>query len=142
MQNSQTASQCGCNRCKPGFSSPMTLQRYCRRCKHWFNEACVAALGREIGKNIKAGLPSAYSDIDFDPQFLSLLTMPIRQGGSCGIVGNGLIITRAITLIEEARKIGRLPEGWMDTMQKHMQSVVDEMTPRYYCLTCLPMSVI
>ncbi|KAG1832550.1 hypothetical protein DFJ58DRAFT_736335 [Suillus subalutaceus] len=89
-----------------------------------------------IRSNVKAGLPSNFRDIDFDPQFMSLLTMPIRRGGSCGIVGNGSLIVQAIALIEQARTLGRLPDGWKDIMQKAVLPATDEIIPRYYCLTC------
>ncbi|KAG1843313.1 hypothetical protein DFJ58DRAFT_731729 [Suillus subalutaceus] len=84
-----------------------------------------------IRSNVKAGLPSNFRDIDFDPQFMSLLTMPIRRGGSCGIVGNGSLIVQAIALIEQARTLGRLPDGWKDIMQKAVLPATDEIIPRY-----------
>ncbi|KAG1804196.1 uncharacterized protein BJ212DRAFT_1304406 [Suillus subaureus] len=48
-----------------------------KTCHQWFNEECIATLGRQLHKNVKAGLPSLYCDINFDLEFLSLLTLPI-----------------------------------------------------------------
>lgn len=81
-------------------------------------------------------MPSMYRDIDFDSQFLSLLTMPIRRGGSCGIVGNASILMKVKKLMEEARTIRRLPDGWKNNMQDIMLQMGHESIPRYYCLTC------
>ncbi|KAG1817590.1 uncharacterized protein BJ212DRAFT_1299131 [Suillus subaureus] len=77
IHNSQIATKCACTQCDPAFHLPMTLQRYCRTCHQWFNEECIATLGRQLHKNVKAGLPSLYCDINFDLEFLSLLTLPI-----------------------------------------------------------------
>jgi hypothetical protein len=127
---------CGCNQCDPGFSSPMAVQRYCRKCHQWFNEACLATLGRRMHNNVIARIPSKYRDIKFDPEFVSLLACPIRRGEFCGVVGNGVSIIEGKALMEEARILGRLPDGWKDTMQQSMLQIGDGNVPRYCCLTC------
>ncbi|KAG1834024.1 hypothetical protein DFJ58DRAFT_847707 [Suillus subalutaceus] len=111
-------------------------ERYCRKCNQWFNEECVASLGRQLRRNVKAGVQSMYSDISFDPQFLSLLTLPIRRGASCGVVGNGMILVKGGELMDEARILGQLPEGWKEIMQQAMGPMGDENIARYYCIAC------
>ncbi|KAG1784507.1 uncharacterized protein HD556DRAFT_1315019 [Suillus plorans] len=106
------------------------------KCHQWFNEKCVVDLGRQLHSNVKVTMPPVYRGIDFDPRFMSLLTMPIRRGGSCGIVGNAVILIKVKALLEEARKIGRLPEGWMDTLDQAMLLIGDAIIPRYYCINC------
>ncbi|KAG2045376.1 hypothetical protein BDR06DRAFT_1063751, partial [Suillus hirtellus] len=107
-----------------------------KKCQQWFNEACLALHGRQLKKKVKVSLSSIYRDVDFDPEFLSTLTMPIRRGGSCGIVGNSLILILGHALIEEAGNLGRLRDDWKDKLQKAMLPVDNENIPRYYCLTC------
>ncbi|KAG2057313.1 hypothetical protein BDR06DRAFT_969501 [Suillus hirtellus] len=106
IHNGQTAMKCACHWCDPLFSSPMTLQRYCRKCQQWFNKACLALHGRRLKKKVKASLSSIYRDVDFDPEFLSTLTMPIQRGGSYGIIRNSLILILGHALIEEAGNLG------------------------------------
>ncbi|KAG2083493.1 hypothetical protein BD769DRAFT_1398019 [Suillus cothurnatus] len=89
IRNSQEATTCACNRCHPAFSSPTIFQRYCRKCARWFNEECVASIGRQLRGQVKPRVPSTYAGINFDPEFLLLLTSPIRRGDSYGVVGNG-----------------------------------------------------
>ncbi|KAG2354620.1 hypothetical protein BDR07DRAFT_1494278 [Suillus spraguei] len=136
ISNAQAASNCGCCRCDPGFSSPTNLQRYCKKCQKWFDEECVAALGHQMKKNVRAGLSPIYRDVYFEPKFLSLLTVPIRRGGSCGVVGNGLLLMQTDVLMDEAKMLGRLPEGWQDEIDQALLPKEDEIIPRYYCLTC------
>jgi hypothetical protein len=86
--------------------------------------------------SVKPRIPSKYRDIQFDPEFLSLLACPIRRGEFCGVVGNGVSIIQGKALMEEASILGRLPEGWKDTMQRSMLQMGDENIPRYFCLSC------
>ncbi|KAG2114401.1 hypothetical protein DEU56DRAFT_919610 [Suillus clintonianus] len=55
----------------------------------WFNDACIAASGEKVVQRTKAGLPSIYDAVEFDDEFLALLTTPIRRGGLLGIVSDG-----------------------------------------------------
>jgi len=136
IQNTQVASHCGCCWCDPAFSSPMNIQRFCRKCQKWFDEKCLVALGSRINKNVKAGLSPIYQDVYFDPKFLLLLTMPIQRGGSCGIVGNSLLLMQTDMLMDEAKMLGQLPEGWQDEINQELLPKEDDIIPRYYCLTC------
>lgn len=85
---------------------------------------------------MKAGVQSMYSDISFDPQFLSLLTLPIRRGAAHGVVGNGMILVKGGELMDEARILGQLPGGWKEIMQQAMGPIGDENIARYYCIAC------
>jgi hypothetical protein len=140
LQNTQVATLCGCHKCAPAFLSPDNMQRYCRRCKQWFNEECVQAQGHQLNTNaaVKTVLPPSLRNlgISFDPQFLTFLTMPIRRGGSCGVVGNGYTIIEGKSLLKQTLQLGRLPDGWNDTVKQGMLSLGDDVVPRYYCLTC------
>jgi hypothetical protein len=75
-------------------------------------------------------------DITIDPLFLTFLTMPIRRGGSCGVVGNGYTIVQGKSLVRQTLRLGHLPDGWNDTITRGMLSLGDVSVPRYYCLTC------
>jgi hypothetical protein len=96
----------------------------------------MVALGRRMDGNTTVRLPSIYDAVKFDEEFLALLTTPIRRGGHCGVVGNGLIVIQVRKLMEEAMKLGRLPDGWMDGMQPTTQSLAHEVVPRYSCPVC------
>jgi hypothetical protein len=85
---------------------------------------------------VKPRVPSTYAGINFDPEFLLLLTSPIRRGDSYGVVGNGMILVKGLALMEEAKILGRLPDGWQDTMRQTMVLIGDENVPRYHCPKC------
>ncbi|KAG1789582.1 uncharacterized protein HD556DRAFT_1311176 [Suillus plorans] len=59
------------------------------------------------------------------------------RGGSCGVVGNAVILIQGKALMEAARTIGRLPEGWKDNIQQAMLPIGDDTIPRYYCQSCM-----
>ncbi|KAG2096409.1 hypothetical protein BD769DRAFT_1678089 [Suillus cothurnatus] len=73
-----------------------------------FNEECVASIGRQLRGQVKPRVPSTYAGINFDLEFLLLLTSPIRRGDSYGVVGNGMILVKGLALMEEAKILGRL----------------------------------
>jgi hypothetical protein len=74
--------------------------------------------------------------IAFDPLFLSFLTMPIRRGGSCGVVGNAYTIGQGKSLVRQTLRLRRLPDGWNETIKQGILSLGEDIIPRYYCLTC------
>ncbi|KAG2737385.1 hypothetical protein P692DRAFT_20761930 [Suillus brevipes Sb2] len=139
--NTQVATSCSCNSCDLTFSSPNHLQRYCRSCRRWFNEACIAALGHRMDSSIKVRLPPPYDAIKFDEEFLALLTTPIRRGGHCGVVGNGILVIQVRALMEQAMKLGKLPDGWMDDIQPTVLTSTQESVRRYSCPMCTGMVI-
>lgn len=96
----------------------------------------MAALGHRMSRNTKARLPSLYDGVTFDEEFLALLTTPIRRGGHCGVVGNGMLVIRVRALMEHAMKLGKLPDGWMDDLQPTVRTSADEIIRRYSCPMC------
>ncbi|KAG1718053.1 uncharacterized protein EDB91DRAFT_1090354 [Suillus paluster] len=114
------------------------VQRFCRTCDRWFNEICLVSNGRRMHKKTKVLLPSLCDGITFDKEFLALMTMPIRRGGPCGVVGNALIVAKIRTLITEAIKRGSLPDGWKEDIHKAGLTLTssDKLIPRFYCLVC------
>jgi hypothetical protein len=73
-------------------------------------------MGRGVDRRPEARIPSVYGDIDWDEEFLYLLTIPICRGGSFGVVGNGSIYSRAMSLLRHAQTHGELPEEWYGIM--------------------------
>jgi hypothetical protein len=39
-------------------------------------------------------------------------------------------------LMDEAKMLGQLPEGWQDEINQELLPKEDDIIPRYYCLTC------
>ncbi|KAG1786394.1 uncharacterized protein HD556DRAFT_1449771 [Suillus plorans] len=136
IENSQVSTRCSCDSCDHSFSSPYNLQRYCRTCQQWFNDTCLVAVAKKMERTLKMRLPSIYDAVEFDKEFLALLTTPIRRGGHFGVVGNGIILFQVKSLLEDALTLGRLPDGWMDRVQLMKLSSVDDAVPRYYCPVC------
>jgi hypothetical protein len=62
--------------------------------------------------------------------------MLIQRGGSCGIVGNSLLLMQTDMLMDEAKMLRQLPEGWQDKINQELLPKEDDIIPRYYCLTC------
>lgn len=116
LQNPQRESQCRCNACDNALYSPSISQRYCRKCKRWFNHECLDALECRVDRTPDAGLPAVYGDIHLEKEFLDILTMPICRGGPFGVVGNGSIYSQAKSLLREARINGKLSDGWRDVL--------------------------
>ncbi|KAG1837842.1 hypothetical protein DFJ58DRAFT_846298 [Suillus subalutaceus] len=114
LSNPQRESQCRCNACDNALYSPSISQRYCRKCKRWFNHECLDALECRVDRIPDAGLPAVYGDIHLEKEFLDILTMPICRGGPFGVVGNGSIYSRAKSLLREAKINGKLSDGWRD----------------------------
>jgi hypothetical protein len=101
----------------------------------------MAALGLRMSRNTKARLPTTYDALKFDEEFLALLTTPIRRGGHCGIVGNGMLVIQVRGLMEQATKLGKIPDGWKDDLQLTMQTSPDEIVRRYSCPMCTGMVI-
>ncbi|KAG1795964.1 uncharacterized protein HD556DRAFT_1307190 [Suillus plorans] len=136
INNSQVSTYCSCNSCNLSYSSPNNLQRYCRACRKWFNETCLESVARKMNRKWKARLPSDYDAVQIDADFGPLLTMPIRRGGHCGVVGNGMILIQIKTLLDQAMALGQLPAGWKDGLHSNVVSTVHELVQRYYCPVC------
>ncbi|KAG2107611.1 hypothetical protein DEU56DRAFT_762601 [Suillus clintonianus] len=94
-----------------------------------------------MSRNTKARLPSPYNAVRFDEEFLALMTTPIRRGGHCGVVGNGILVIQVRALMEQAVKVGTLPDGWMDDLRPTVQTSPNEIIRRYSCPTCKGMMV-
>lgn len=92
-------------------------QRYCRKCKQWFNHECLEDL--ECRSNHIPVLPGTASDLDLEKDFLIMLTMPICRGGRFGVVGNGSVYSCAKSLFKEAKVHGALPRGWRSMFIGH-----------------------
>lgn len=96
----------------------------------------MESVAKKMNRKMKARLPSDYDAVQIDPDFGPLLTMPIRRGGHCGVVGNGMILIQIKTLLDEAMALGQLPAGWKDSLQSNLVSTVHELIQRYYCPVC------
>jgi hypothetical protein len=94
-----------------------------------------------MDSNIKVRLPPPYDTIKFDEEFLALLTTPIRRGGHCGVVGNGILVIQVRALMEQAMKLGKLPDGWMDNIQPIVLTSTQESVRRYSCPMCTGMVI-
>jgi hypothetical protein len=113
-QNPKIATQCHCDHCDLALYSPSISQRYCRKCKRWFNAECLDALECRIERRPTPKLPEIFDDIDVPDEFLMILIMPICRGGPHGVVGNGSVYLQAKSMLCEARLSGKLPDDWKD----------------------------
>ena len=126
---------CSCGICDT-LHSPNISQRYCKGCKAWFNETCLTTLRLAL-KGSPARIRQEYGAIRFDEGFVQLVSKPIRRGGPIGIVGNGLQVVRCNSLLRDARRIGRLPDGWKDTLLPSTLSVEGDVFTHYKCPVCV-----
>jgi hypothetical protein len=101
----------------------------------------MSALGHRMSRNTKACLPSPYNAVIFDEEFLALMTTPLRRGGHCGVVGNGILVIQVRALMEQAVKLGKLPDGWMDDLRPTVHTSPNEIIRRYSCPTCTGMVI-
>ncbi|KAG2745199.1 hypothetical protein P692DRAFT_20849949 [Suillus brevipes Sb2] len=127
---------CRCDTCDRLLYNPTVSQRYCRKCKQWFNNICLDTMGRRVDRIPEARIPSMYGDIEWEQEFLDLLTIPICRGGPYGVVGNGSIYSRTKSLLRHARTHGELPERWDDILTE--ADVLQGKDMWYYmCPTCV-----
>jgi hypothetical protein len=93
-------------------------------------------MGRRVDRIPEARIPSMYGDIEWEQEFLDLLTIPICRGGPYGVVGNGSIYSRTKSLLRHARTHGELPERWDDILTE--ADVLQGKDMWYYmCPTCV-----
>lgn len=78
-----------------------------------------------------------YDAITFDEGFDQLASKPIRRGGPIGIVGNGLQVVHCNSLLRDAMRIGRLPDGWKDTLLLSTLSAEGDVFTHYKCPLCV-----
>jgi hypothetical protein len=130
-QNTQRASQCRCDECDLMLYHPSIPQRYCRKCRQWFNIECLDALELRTDHIPDSKLPARYDGIELEEDFLAILIMPICRGGPYGVVGNGWMYSRAKSLLGEVRAHGALPKGWRVNLPP-----TDSESSYYMCPCC------
>ncbi|KAG1829887.1 hypothetical protein DFJ58DRAFT_875000 [Suillus subalutaceus] len=136
LNNPQRATQCRCNNCDHELYCPSIAQRYCRKCRQWFNDECLDTLERRVDRHPAPISPDVYGNIDVDEEFLAMLTLPICRGGPYGVVGNGSIYARAKSMLHDGKIHGKLPEEWRNILMD-AESLDYEGLSYYKCPCCV-----
>ena len=66
----------------------------------------MESVAQKMNRRLQPRLPCAFDAVQFDADFLAMLTMPIRRGGHCGVVGNGAMLLKIKILLDEAMTLG------------------------------------